>query len=178
MITITRPRLLGAAAVFQLLLVGVLLVGAKAPLVRGQEIVVPVHPVDPRSLFRGNYAALRYDFTDLDGPLADGLPHGLERGDGVYVSLERDGGVWQPVAAGTERPEGLFLRGRVEWTARRQTRVRYGLEAFFAPTEVAQELERRVRVRPMVAVLRVAPSGRAALVDVREARPDEVPAKE
>ncbi len=176
--TAPRPRLLAAAAVFQIALVGLLLVAAKAPEVVGEEIVVPVHPVDPRSLFRGNYAALRYDFTELDGRLASSLPRGMERGDRVYVPLHRDGGVWEPGPAVTERPDGgTFVRGRLEWDMGSSARVEYGIEAFFAPTEVALALEQGVRTRPMVAVLRVTETGRAALIDVREARADETPAR-
>ena len=33
--------------------------------VDGKEIRVKVVPVDPRSLFRGNYARLNYDFSRL-----------------------------------------------------------------------------------------------------------------
>ena len=36
------------------------------PLWTGKEIRVKVVPVDPRSLFRGNYARLNYDFSRLE----------------------------------------------------------------------------------------------------------------
>ena len=45
------------------------------------------------------------------------------------------------------------------------SRVTYGIEALFAPKEKALQLERELR-DSAVAVLKVAPNGRAALVTV------------
>ena len=74
---VTRPRLvvlgLGAAIAFQLVVLAGMVVNAALPRWTGTEIRVRTVPVDPRSMFRGNYAQLGYDF----GTLPEGaLPRG------------------------------------------------------------------------------------------------------
>ena len=60
-----------AAVLLQLMVLSGMLVLAAMPLWTGKEIRVKVVPVDPRSLFRGNYARLNYDFSRLEkGALA------------------------------------------------------------------------------------------------------------
>ena len=145
----TRPRLvvlgLGAAIAFQLVVLAGMVVNAALPLWTGTEIRVRTVPVDPRSMFRGNYARLGYDFGTLP---EDALPgeDDLRLGEVVYVSLE-PGEDDEYVFAGAsfERPaEGLFLRGRLS-TVTAPYRVRFGIEAFFAPKERALELEKDLR---------------------------------
>ncbi|MBT3870270.1 MAG: GDYXXLXY domain-containing protein [Gammaproteobacteria bacterium] len=41
-------------------------VTAALPLWTGAEIRLATAPVDPRSLFRGNYALLSYDISEID----------------------------------------------------------------------------------------------------------------
>ena len=133
------------------------------PLWLGEEVRLKTRPVDPRDLFRGNYARLHYDFDTIEpGESADFRP-----GDVVYVPLLRNGDLWDPQPTQASRPEsGVFLRGRVTsrpW--RSGSRVTFGIEALFAPKEKALALEKQLR-HPAVAVVRVAPNGRAALVSV------------
>ena len=52
----------------------------------GKEIVLPVVPVDPRSLFRGDYVILSYDISRIPGEL---VREDLARGDELFVTIER-----------------------------------------------------------------------------------------
>ena len=165
----TRPRLvvlgLGAAIAFQLVVLAGMVVNAALPLWTGTEIRVRTVPVDPRSIFRGNYARLGYDFGTLpEDALA--REEDLRVGEVVYVSLEPgDDDEHMFAGASFERPaEGVFLRGRLV-TVTAPYRVRFGIEAFFAPKDRAVELEKDLR-NGGTAVLMVAASGRAALEDV------------
>ena len=142
-------------------------VGAQMPLWTGTEIRLQTIPVDPRSLFRGNYARLAYDISELDTSL---FPErsSLRQGEVVYVSLQpgKDG-LYRLAGAGLEEPEsGIFLRGRVtdNWLrdSRSYYRVKYGIEAFFAPKEKALGMESDLR-HGGVARLMVSGSGRARL---------------
>ena len=149
-----------AALLLQLVIMGGVFVNGFYPLWIGEEIRVKTVPVDPRDLFRGNYARLSYAFSNFES-------EDLRPGDVVYLPLTRDGELWTAGEPGHQKPEqGLFLRGRVSanpW--RGGSRLRFGIEALFAPKEKALALERELR-EEAVAVLRVAPNGRAALVTV------------
>lgn len=159
-----KQRTLGLALLAVLTLQVVILAGVFVngfyPLWLGKEIRVETRPVDPRDLFRGNYARLGYDFSTLPAT-------GFRPGDVIYLPLEQDGDLWRGLTPSHQPPaQGLYLRGRVSglpWGGTR--RVTYGIEALFAPKEKALQLERELR-DGAVAVLKVAPNGRAALVTV------------
>lgn len=159
-----KQRTLGLALLAALTLQVVILAGVFVngfyPLWLGKEIRVETRPVDPRDLFRGNYARLGYDFSTLPAT-------GFRPGDVIYLPLEQDGDLWRGLTPSHQPPaQGLYLRGRVSglpWGGTR--RVTYGIEALFAPKEKALQLERELR-DGAVAVLKLAPNGRAALVTV------------
>ncbi len=156
---------LSLAIVLQVLVVVGMVVQAAMPLWTGTEIRVKTVPVDPRSMFRGNFARLRYDIGRLPSEFAGEL--GKPRiGEVVYVSLRPAGnGLYGLAGASLDKPtEGVFLRGRIG-SNRVPYRVSYGIEAFFAPKDKALQLEQDLR-GDGVAVLMVADSGRAALKDV------------
>ncbi|WP_237058300.1 GDYXXLXY domain-containing protein [Microbulbifer sediminum] len=167
---ITRVGLALAILLQFLVLTGMYL-KAQIPLWTGEEILVKTIPVDPRSMFRGNYARLRYPFSELDASLFG--EEQLRQGEVVYVALETTGaGVYRLAGASLEPPEeGIFLRGRVSDSWFRDSgeayRVRYGIEAFFAPKEEALRLEKVLR-KAARARLKVSGDGRARLVSVEE----------
>ena len=156
---------LGAAVALQLLVLVGMAASAAMPLWTGTEIRVRTVPVDPRSMFRGNYARLRYEFGELPDGALDAVD-GLRAGEVVYVSLKPgEEGEYEFAEASLEPPShGMFLRGRLLGISP-PLRVRYGIEAFFAPKERALELERDLRDGG-TAVLMVTGGGRAALKDV------------
>ena len=156
---------LAVAIAFQLLVLAGMVAKAAMPLWTGAEIRVGTVPVDPRSMFRGNYARLRYEFGTLP---EDALTEveGLRVGEVVYVSLgQGEEGEYEFARASLERPaDGIFLRGRIVRNSP-PLRIKYGIEAFFAPKERALKLERELRDGG-TAILMVAASGQAALKDV------------
>lgn len=147
---------------FQCIVLTGMVVSSALPLWTGKQIRVKTVPVDPRSLFRGNYARLAYPFSRVD---AEKMPdkNDLRNGEIVYVLLKPgkdDLHEFDRVVL--EKPaHGLFLRGRVQ--SRHQTvRIRYGIEAFFAPKEKALQLEKDLQTEG-IAVLMVSKSGKARL---------------
>ncbi len=147
----------------QLALLGGMLASAAMPLWTGTEIRVKTIPVDPRSLFRGNYARLEYEFSTLPKDALDTSE--LRENEPIYVSLQPDLNEFYTFAgASTSKPEhGIYLRGRIKGA--RSTRVRYGIEAWFAPKARALQLEKDLRDGG-VAVLMVTATGKAALAEV------------
>ena len=124
---------LGAAIAFQLVVLVGMVVNAAMPLWTGTEIRVRTVPVDPRSIFRGNYARLGYEFGVLPADALNG-EEDLRVGEVVYVRLEaREDGLHGFAGASLDEPgEGVFLRGRLA-SDHPPYRVRYGIEAFFSP---------------------------------------------
>src|SRR5690606_40425584 len=158
----------------QLLVLVGMQVSAALPLWTGDEIRVKTVPVDPRSLLRGNYARLEYEFSRFppESLSEDFLTQHIRAGQPVYVSLtEGADGLHQPTAVSLVQPaQGVFLRGR---TAHRYQpcdvlAVNYGIEALFAPKEAALALERQLRT-DAIAVLMVSANGHARIKAVEAA---------
>jgi uncharacterized membrane-anchored protein len=133
---------------------------------RGQLVTLRVVPVDPRSLFMGNYMALSYDIStiDLRAVSHDAPPEAFDYGRKVYVSLMLQQ-PWAKVHAVTiKRPRSLkrrpYLRGRiVGWDVwqpapgmpappgppagpSRTVRIEYGLERYFIPEARQEEVNK------------------------------------
>ncbi len=166
---------LGAAIAFQLVVLIGMVVSTALPLWTGTEVRVRTVPVDPRSMFRGNYARLDYEFGTLPEE-ALGKVEDLRNGEVVYVRLEPGEGEEHEFAGASLDPpaEGVFLRGRIAGNYP-SYRVRYGIEAFFAPKEKALKLEKDLR-NGGIAILMVTGHGRAALKDIiPDPNPDAEP---
>ncbi len=167
-----------AAVLFQFVVLTGMYVKAAIPLWTGQEIKVKTVPVDPRSLFRGNYARLRYEFSEIDARELKSEAE-LDVGDIVYVSLKLNRlKLYEFSGASLETPQNsIFLRGRISNTRFTRPRsdsdgsdiehyaINYGLDAFFAPKEKALALERDLR-EGGIAVLMVASDGRARIKSI------------
>ena len=67
------------------------------------EVELKVEPVDPRSLFRGDYVILTYAISDLNTSALEG-DDDFSRGDRIFVELILVGGQWQPVAIFRDKP--------------------------------------------------------------------------
>jgi len=160
---------LAAAIGLQLLVLAGELIGAAYPLWIGREVRLQVEPVDPRSLFRGNYARLDYEIGAV--PVSQQkIEQGLRRGEVVYVGLEEDAkGVMRATEVSLDEPDsGPFIRGRIDRVDSRgqELTLRFGTEAYFLPREKALALESELRREKAIAVVKLAPNGKAALVEV------------
>ncbi len=152
-----------AAIALQFCVLTGMVVKAQLPLWTGTEIHLRTKPIDPRSLFRGNYARLRYDISTLPAK-ALLAQQDIRRGEKVYVSLQGNAdGLYSATGVSLQRPaQGIYLAGRVASKTKATLRIRYGIEAWFAPREEALRLERELR-QSARAVVKVDRWGRAAL---------------
>ncbi len=156
-----------AIILFQVLILAGEYLGAVYPLWTGKEVKLKTVPIDPRSLFRGNYARLNYDISQI--MVADTKSIDEPRnGEVIYVSLKENNlGIYEVSQASFEQPDaGLYIRGRIIYGwIKDEYNVKYGIEAFFAPKEDALALENKLRDGG-VAVVMVAENGKATLKDV------------
>lgn len=161
-----------AVALGQAAVLGYMIWDRVSLLSHGREIVLEVIPVDPRSLFRGDYVVLGYDVSRLD------LPPGAEPppvGSTYYVTLKKSqGDTWQLVGGGAAAPSGttpdeVVLKGRVEYAAKAtperpaQVGIHYGIESFFVPEGTGRELEKMVGEKKLSALIAVDENGKAAI---------------
>lgn len=157
---------LAIAIAFQFLVLTGMYAKAHMPLWTGEEVRLKTIPVDPRSLFRGNYARLNYEISTVN---ASQLlkEHQLRKGEKVYVSLVKNAhGLYEEGEPNIEKPDtGIFIAGRVTRIYSNRLRIKYGIEAYFAPKEEALRLERELR-QSAVAVLMISPSGKAVLKSI------------
>ena len=133
----------------------------------GREITLPIRPVDPRDLFRGEYVRLGYDIGSVPLRLLEGPPP--RRNAAFYVVLEKEGEVWKPVKMTRAMPQEtspdrIVLKGRALHGWSRSTGpnamqfVRYGIESYFVPEGQGRRLEELAREKRMAA--RIAVDGR------------------
>lgn len=147
----------------------------------GRQIDLDVIPVDPRSLFRGDYVILGYEISQVPYELIGGK---VRRGEKVFVQLARANGVWTPKAVSRELPSDRAALGadvvlaahvmhapREDMSStepgvprpRSNITLRYGIESFFVPEGSGREIERDVSAKKVVAHIAVDDYGRAAI---------------
>lgn len=143
----------------------------------GRQIVLDVKPVDPRSLFRGDYVILNYGaLSRIDGALLKDLPDGTRT---LYVTARKVQGAegaqeWKPVSASVSYPAkvadgDVVLRGNVpkhfalRLSAMGSAPVDYGIESYFVPEGEGRRLEKLIGEGEMRVVAAVGGDGRAAI---------------
>lgn len=135
------PRLivlLGVPAI----IIGGLFVYQYTTIATGEEVRIEViEPVDPWDVFRGQYAVLEYSINSLS---ADTMGYEAEKGDTVYVILQKEGAYRRAVGASGEKPDvkaGRCIKGKVESVSGDRVRISYGIENFFTNPEEARRVE-------------------------------------
>ncbi len=147
---------------------------------RGEIVELKVVPVDPRSLFLGNYADLSFDISTPGSSTGPARFFDIPDGARVYLELEprRGGAILKGLHTRIPRPAApgrVYLRGR-KWGSR----VDLGIERYYIPEtrsaeveRLQQELIRRERPPRVTVEVAVSPTGqgliRRVLVDGKPA---------
>ena len=130
-------------------------------------VVLETKPIDPRSLFRGDYVRLDYDINELQLDELSG-DQKFKKNDTVYVVLQQSGQYWNAEAIYSNKdnffknyPDKMqnkqyaLIQGVVKHVINRQwdrndktasyvtsLRVSYGIENYFVPEGEGLKLER------------------------------------
>ncbi len=124
----------------------------------GTPIVLETEPIDPRSLFQGDYVRLNYKISNLSLEQLAG-DREFKKHDPVYVVLKPADPYWEPVSVHRRRPAAspgqVVIKGEVTGMAAQRwnpqsrqleqvsnLRVRYGIESYFVPEGEGRGLER------------------------------------
>jgi len=168
---LTVPLGLAIAAALQIAVLGWMVVDRTRLIKTGQDVVLPIRPVDPRDLFRGQYVRLGYDISSVPVKLLEGPRP--QRNAPFYVTLEQgDDGTWRPIRISVAKPhvtppKQIVLKAR-PWTAFPQgdtgsVNVRYGIESYFVPEGEGPRLEALARDKKLAILIAVDGSGAAAI---------------
>jgi len=164
--------------VLQALALAFIIADRQWTLASGARVVLETEPVDPRSLFSGDYVRLRYKISRLAIPESS-TARGLGKHDDIYVVLAPGDPYWQPVsmhaAMPVAAPGRIVLRGEVEHAGgapdklRRvpveewHVSVRYGIESYFVPESEGRTIERPAPDEKVSIRVAVDTRGRAAI---------------
>lgn len=119
----------------------------------GETVLLKCRPVDPRSLFSGDYVILRYTVSDFPDNTFKALTREnkrIRRGDMVYVGIRPKKGekYWEAQMISLD-PDSLrkacpvVLRGTYKGGSRNE--IRYGVEQYFVPQFEGRRIEREIR---------------------------------
>jgi len=167
-----------------LFLVGMILIN-QSILWCGQEVILKTEPVDPYSLFSGEYVSLSYKAAHI--PLAKVSHPDLNdtskaaehyaRGSRVFVQLEKQGDEWQAVKISKRRKDmgnNLYMAARVDWvrywSVVRKTEVpdiwvNYGIESYYTPEGTARNYE-RINMQGLKVKIAVDSWGRSKIIEL------------
>jgi uncharacterized membrane-anchored protein len=146
------PKLL-VLLVLEVAALAVMVADKQWTLSTGVPVILKTEPVDPRSLFMGDYARLNYEISvlPLSGPASLGGDKNFRRHDPIWVALEARPEGARALSVHHRRadvPPGLIaLKGEVESldvgpTPQGQVLVRYGIEQYFIPEGTGGAIER------------------------------------
>lgn len=161
--TVRRKGLWFALAVALQVVILLTLVGRHSyTLATGTEVLLKSEPIDPWSPLKGQYVRLRYNISTFPLSLAAGEEPPYQRGDVVWVILQKynpDGDpYWSATAVGKERsrpgPGQVAVQARVDWVQwwgdpsqnpptgfKSQVNLLYGIEEFYVPEGEGPGLE-------------------------------------
>jgi uncharacterized membrane-anchored protein len=182
-----RAQILFLVAIPWLILTSMVL-NAYLPIFTGRSYLLPVTARDPRDVFRGNYVALRYEFSNIElRKIAHDLKPGQSYnfGDSLYLALSESGGVLSATGLYTERRADAAVLLKVQPESRLTGSDQYanlvsGLESFFAPKTDALAWEDALRQGRVFARVSIDHSGNARLtgLEFKPKQPSDQSAEE
>jgi uncharacterized membrane-anchored protein len=117
-----RTKYIIIVALQALLLVG--MIGMREVwIAKGEKIRLKTVPVDPRDIFRGDYARLRYDISSLNLSNMN-CPNTFNKNDKVYVTLKKgEKDYYEAASVSSKRPPGgMFIMGKASYPSRTESK--------------------------------------------------------
>lgn len=138
----------------------------------GKHIIVKTVPVDPRSLFRGDYIQLNYDFSRIALDKVRVSKKYFYSGDKIFVKIAEVAGEWgiayvsdKPIREA--RPNEVVLSGIVQrvsgWGREKHISAAYGIESYFIPEGKGRYIEREIAKKRVKVELSVDKEGYASV---------------
>lgn len=148
----------------------------------GTPLVLETEPVDPRSLFSGDYVRLNYSISNLNLDQLGG-DKDFKRHDSVYVVLNTSTPYATPVSVHHAAPLAsagqIIIKGEVTylnsvfWNPqtrktedRKNLAVRYGIENYYVPEGTGHALERPAEGEKIAVKVAVDRNGKAGILAI------------
>lgn len=165
----SRGGALALVAVLQLGALGAMVADRVRIVKSGREIVLPVVPVDPRDLFKGDYVRLGYPISTI--PATARKDEGIDTVKEAFVTIEQGADqTWSVVGIDKTFPKAtsanrIVLRARPGngWGANGWRTIRYGIERYYVPEGKGGDLEALARDRKLAVVVAVDQRGNAVI---------------
>jgi|WetSurMetagenome_2_1015567.scaffolds.fasta_scaffold21894_3 uncharacterized membrane-anchored protein len=133
-------------------------------LATGRTIFLKITPVDPYNIMSGYYMTLNYDISRPQSLVYDATVP--DEGPAFVVLAEGDDGCWHATSVHAEWPKDVpaghvVIRGTRHWPS-----IEYGIESYFVPETMRNEVaaDFRKNMTSAKAEVKVDASGRAAIV--------------
>lgn len=138
------------AILFQVLLLFSFQAKKEISIHKGVKIVVRTVPVDPRSLFRGDYINLNYEFSGIDLNMVESDRTYFHKGQKVFVKLTKVGDDWKAVQVSSKpirdigRDEVMIRGSAGKRPSKNFINVVYGIESYFVPEGKGKYIEKEI----------------------------------
>ena len=157
------------AVVIQSIVLGSMIYERASILRNGEPVLLKTEPIDPRSLFRGDYVILNYDISSLSIEDLEG-DNEFEERDDIYVAVEKRGQFWSATGIYKDWPkvvgDQVVMKGTVDWInemradcpeeepvcdfdelsiVSKRVNVTYGVESYFVPEGAGKDIENAMR---------------------------------
>lgn len=154
----------------QIAVLGFMIIKQELLLSRGTRVMLKCQPIDPRSLFSGDYVVLNYEISEIGEDIIaksdiKDIQH-LEKKK-IFVALKiRPDGKYYGAAAVSENMDvlkklyPLIIKGRVEYTDA-TLHVKYGVESYFVPQNEGSAIEGNLK--DVSAEVSISDSGESAI---------------
>jgi uncharacterized membrane-anchored protein len=141
----------------------------------GKEIRLQTVPIDPKDLLYGDYVVLNYDINQIKASLWKGKEYLPKQGKTLYVVLRPNeksmNGTYEAVGIYDKKPsvkkDEVILKGRSDYSDNDTIHIQYGLETYYISENTGKDLEEKAGKGKLVTKVKVAPWGRATLVDIQ-----------
>jgi uncharacterized membrane-anchored protein len=149
------------AGALQVAIIAAMIIVKMAILGNGTEVLLPIMPVDPRDMLRGDYIDLSYRISNIPSYMQEGQPY--KSGETVYVVLRPTEGKSFAEKIQKTKPtaETIFIKGRVV-SNYGSLNVKYGIEQYFIPEGKGQRINSAI-TNNSVAVVVIDSNGNAVL---------------
>jgi uncharacterized membrane-anchored protein len=138
----------------QIAVLGFMIANQELLLARGTRVLLKCQPIDPRSLFSGDYVILNYEISVIGEDIISksGIKDKdkLEKKE-IFVALKsKPDGKYYGAAEISESIDELkkrypiIIRGRVEY-ASNTLQVKYGVESYFVPQKEGKIIEESLK---------------------------------
>ena len=138
----------------QIAVLGFMITKQEIILARGTKVLLKCQPIDPRSLFSGDYVILNYEISQIGEDIISksgikDLQHLKKREIFVALKLRPDDKHYG-AAAVSENMDDLkklypvVIRGRIEFTDN-TLHIKYGVESYFVPQKEGKIIEESLK---------------------------------